>query len=395
MAKLTIRDIAALAGLSKSTVSLVLNNSPKVDPATRRHVLAVIRRHNYVPSFAAKALAKGSTRLIGMIVPGLSWHMVASINLGVAAVLETTGFDIILYTATNDRDYDPIIERILTSSMASGLLVVTNQQPLEPLVQLHRDGLPVVLINTLGTYIDLPSVTADNYEGALTAVNHLLQLGHERIACVQGLMEFQCCQDRYRAYLDALRAAGIQPDPELTKPGEFNPEVARSRSRELFDLPKRQRPTAVFAHSDVTAYAVMKAAADAGLRVPEDVSVIGFDDIESAAHVPPPLTTIHQPFMEMGRHAAELLLAAIRSGESLAGEGITEPSTTEPSATEPPTAAPLAAGDEPVRVSLPTRLIVRASCGPVPVARDRRAKSPLPAAVAGPPLPATEAGAPV
>ena len=91
MAKLTIRDIAALSGLSKSTVSLVLNNSPKVDPATRRHVLAVMRRHNYVPSFAATALAKGSTRLIGMIVPGLSWHMVASINIGVAAVTERTG----------------------------------------------------------------------------------------------------------------------------------------------------------------------------------------------------------------------------------------------------------------------------------------------------------------
>ncbi|MFC5267527.1 LacI family DNA-binding transcriptional regulator [Kribbella qitaiheensis] len=363
MAKLTIRDIAALSGLSKSTVSLVLNNSPKVDPATRRHVLAVIRRHNYVPSFAATALAKGSTRLIGMIVPGLSWHMVASINIGVAAVTERTGFDIILYTATNDRDYGPLIDRILTSSMSSGLLVVTHEQPLEPLVQLHEDGMPVVLVNTLGTEVALPSVTADNYEGASAAMDYLLQLGHERIACVQGRMQYQCCQDRYRAYLDALRAAGIQPDPELTKPGDFNPDQIRARSRELFALPVGRRPTAVFAHSDVTAYSVMTAASDAGLRVPEDVSVIGFDDIESAAQIRPPLTTIQQPFVEMGKRAADLLLTAIRANDERAND--------ERSGDQDGEQVP--AG--PVRLSMPTSLIVRSSCGPVPVTRIRRGRS--------------------
>jgi LacI family transcriptional regulator len=371
MAKLTIRDIAALAGLSKSTVSLVLNNSPRVDPATRRHVLAVIRRHNYVPSFAATALAKGSTRLIGMIVPGLSWHMVASINLGVAAVTERTGFDIILYTAANDRDvYDPVIDRILASSMSSGLLVVTDRQPLDPLVALHRDGMPVVLVNTVGTPVDLPSVAADNYGGALLAVNHLLQLGHERIACVQGLMRFQCCQDRYRGYLTALREAGIQPDPELTKPGEFNPETARTRARELFALPKRQRPTAVFAHTDVTAYAVIKAAADSGLRVPEDVSVIGFDDIESAAQIHPPLTTIQQPFVEMGKRAASLLLEQIQAADDRAADAAGK--TDEPDR-DRRDAAP--ANPSPVQLSMPTSLIVRASCGPVPVTRDRPGRS--------------------
>ncbi|MEU4293289.1 LacI family DNA-binding transcriptional regulator [Kribbella sp. NPDC026596] len=363
MAKLTIRDIAALSGLSKSTVSLVLNNSPKVDPATRRHVLAVMRRHRYVPSFAATALAKGSTRLIGMVVPGLSWHMVASINIGVAAVTERSGFDIILYTATNDRDYGSLIDRILTSSMASGLLVVSHEQPLEPLVQLHQEGLPVVLVNTIDADVDLPSVTADNYDGALTAMDHLMQLGHERIACVQGRMVYRCCQDRYRGYLDALRGAGIQPDPELTKPGDFLPDQIRSRSRELFALPPDQRPTAVFAHSDVTAYAVMTAAAEAGLRVPEDVSVIGFDDIESAAQIRPPLTTIQQPFVDMGRRAAEMLLAAIGPND------------------EEPDAAPDGedAGAEPAadlpRLVMPTSLIVRASCGPVPVTRSPRGRS--------------------
>lgn len=372
MPKLTIRDVAALAGVSKSTVSLVLNNSPKVDPGTRRHVLAVIRRHNYVPSFAATALAKGSTRLIGMIVPGLTWQMVASINLGVAKVAERIGFDIILYTATNDRaDYSSVIDRILTSSMVSGLLVVPNMQPLDPLVQLSRDGLPVVMVNTLDTPVDLPYVTVDNYAGAVTAVNHLLQLGHERIACVQGLMQFRCSQDRYRGYLDALRAAGIQPDPELTKAGEFSPETARARSRELFALPKGQRPTAVFAHSDITAYAVIKAAAEVGLRIPEEVSVVGFDDIESAAQISPSLTTIRQPFTEMGTRAAELLMAAIRTSNERADDGSTHGSRADD---EPTVEAADGAPAELVRLEMPTTLTVRASCGPVPVARERRGR---------------------
>jgi len=202
-------------------------------------------------------------------------------------------------------------------------------------------------------------VTADNYEGALTAMDHLLQLGHERIACVQGRMEYKCCQDRYLGYLDALRKAGIQPDPELTKPGDFVPEQVRARSRELFSLPEAQRPTAVFAHSDVTAYGVMTAAAEAGLRVPEDVSVIGFDDIESAAQIRPPLTTIQQPFVEMGKRAAGLLLDAIGNND--------DQSDSEQDSQH--------VSPDPVRLIMPTSLIVRSSCGPVPVTRTRRGRS--------------------
>ncbi|MCL2732060.1 MAG: LacI family transcriptional regulator, partial [Actinomycetia bacterium] len=117
MAKLTIRDIARLSGLSKSTVSLVLNNSPKVDPETRRRVIAVMREHNYVPSFAATALAKGNTGLIGMIVPGLTWRFMADINYGVAKVVEDTKYEIVLFTSTNERDYGGAIDRVMSSGL--------------------------------------------------------------------------------------------------------------------------------------------------------------------------------------------------------------------------------------------------------------------------------------
>src|SRR5258706_1121655 len=197
MRKLTIRDIAQLAGLSKSTVSLVLNNSPKVDPATRDRVIEVMRSHNYTPSSAATALAKGRTPFIGMIVPGLTWHMVAAVNWGVASVIEQSPYEIILYTSTNEKDYTALVERITTSGLSAGLLVVTHDQPLDPLEKLHRSGLPVALVNTLGTPSGLPSVQADNYEGTRIALRHLAGAGHTRIACVQGPMTFTCCQDRY------------------------------------------------------------------------------------------------------------------------------------------------------------------------------------------------------
>lgn len=337
MEKVTIRDIARLAGVSKSTVSLVINNSARVDSATRRRVLAVIREHNYVPSATASALAKGRLPFIGMIVPGLTWRMVAPINFGVASVIERTPYEIILYTSTNDRDYGPVIERMLASGLSAGVVVISQDQAMKPLLDLHEHGVPVVLVNTLGSDFDLPSVEADNYEGAYGAVRHLLDLGHRRIASLAGPATYPCCQDRQRGYEDALSEAGVPVDPTLTLQSEFEPPKARELVRDLLDHP--DRPTAVFAHNDVTAYAAMEAAADRGLRVPEDLSVAGFDDIPSSAHVKPALTTVSQPFEEMGAQAARMLLATISPG---------------------------AEGQAAARVHLPTTLIVRDSTGPAP-----------------------------
>ena len=349
MRKLTIRDIAQLAGLSKSTVSLVLNNSPKVDPATRERVLDVMRKHNYTPSSAATALAKGRSPFIGMIVPGLTWHMVAAVNYGVASVIERSPYEIILYTSTNEKDYSSLVDRVTTSGHSAGLLVVTHDQPLGPLEELHRSGLPVVLVDTLGNRSSVPSITADNYEGTRITLRHLLELGHTRIACVQGLMTYPCCQDRYRGYLDGLAEAGIDADPQLTVNGGFHPPTIRERVTELFAL--TDRPTAIVAQNDNTAYAVMQAAMDCGLRVPQDVSVVGFDDIASSVDTHPPLTTVRQPFPEMGRAAAELLLATIDgTGDLETGE----------------------------RRVMPTSLILRESTGPAPSRPYRAASSPSP-----------------
>lgn len=340
MAKLTIRDIAQLSGLSKSTVSLVLNNSPKVDPETRRRVVEVMRRHNYVPSFAATALAKGDTGLIGMIVPGLTWRFMADINYGVAVVVEHTKYEIVLFTSTNEQGYDGVVDRILSSGLSAGLLVVAHdRQPLDRLAELNRGGLPIVLIDTLGAQNELPSVGADNYAGGLAAGRHLLELGHRRIASILGPTDHPYVRERLRGLRDALTAADILPDPALEAETGFDHEAIRERTRELMALPAGSRPTAIFAFHDSAAFTLLDELTACGMRVPDDVSVIGFNDIDAASHVRPALTTIRQPFTDMGRRAAQFLLDALNPAAQAAGEQ---------------------------HLVLPTELIVRDSTGAAP-----------------------------
>jgi LacI family transcriptional regulator len=336
MARLTIRDIARLSGLSKSTVSLVLNDSPKVDPETRRRVLEVMRKHNYVPSFAATALANGNTGLIGMIVPGLTWRFMANINYGVAKVVEDTKYEIVLFTSTNESDYGGAIDRVRSSGLCAGLIVVTHdQQSLEGLADLHQSGLAIVLVDTLGAESELPGVGADNYTGGLLTGRHLVELGHRRVASVLGPLNHPYVQERRRGLHTALREAGIEPDPELEVETGFEEALIRERTRELMELPMDRRPTALFVYHDSAAFTVLDELAEAGVRVPEDVSVVGFNDIDAAAHVRPALTTVRQPFADMGYRAAEILLAAIDRAD-----------------------------DTPQRIVLPTELIVRDSTGP-------------------------------
>lgn len=310
--RLTIRDIARLASVSKSTVSLVLNESPKVDPATKRHVLHVMRLHNYVPSFAATALSRGNTGLIGMIVPGLTWPFMADINFGVAKVVEDTKYEIVLFTNTTEHSYSPILDRILTSGLCAALLVVAaHEQPLEPLIELHRGGLPSVLINTLGQDSELPSVGIDNYAGGVAVGRHLVSLGHRRIASVLGPTDHPYVQDRLRGLRDTLAEAGIAPDTSLELDTDFMEESIRAGVRELLALPPDRRPTAIFAFHDTAAFNIMDEVHLAGLAVPDDLSVVGFDDIDAASHVRPALTTIRQPFFDMGARAAGLVLNAL------------------------------------------------------------------------------------
>src|SRR5579872_4527547 len=355
--KLTIKDIARLAGVSKATVSRVLNQKLDVDPATRERILRIMEEQGFVPNIAASGLAGGRSRLLGALVPSLTWPLVPELMRGVAEVVGSTSYEIILYSITDvnhEKDRSDVIDRIVGTHLVAGLIAVFPGASVKHLAELHSRDFPVVLIDDQeippeGT----PWISIDNRLGAYEATRHLISLGHRRIAHIQGPLKYQVSHDRYQGYCDALNEAGIALDPTLVMEGDFMPPSGRMCAETFFTLPVNQRPTAIFAGSDYMAYGVIAAAKQHALRVPEDIAVVGFDDNPSSAHMDPALTTVRQPFYEMGRRASEILLALVDAPRPVNG--------LNHNGWMP--GAPTSIFDEQIRIKMPTSLIVRASCG--------------------------------
>ncbi len=358
--KLTIQDIARLAGVSKATVSRVLNHKPDVDPVTRERILRIMDEQGFVPSATAAGLAGGRPRMIGVLVPSLLSPFIPEIVQGVAEVIENSSYELILYTNKDcngiphnkDRS-NAALDRILDARLTAGLVAILPGSSSERLTQLYEQGFPIVMIDDQGQPTSIPWVGADNRNGAYQAVRHLISLGHQRIAHIKGPASFQCSQDRYEGYCQALLEAGLTPDPALVMQGTFEIPSGRAAAQALFTL--AERPSAIFAANDDMAWGVLEVAEQFGLRVPEDVAVTGFDDMPPSVHKRPPLTTVKQPFHEMGRRAAELLLWRVEKPR---------PVSTFP-ALASYTTSPLipSAYNEPIRMLLETNLIVRESCG--------------------------------
>lgn len=317
--KLTIRDIARLAGVSTATVSRVLNQKPDVDPLTREHVLQIIAAHGFVPSVNASGLA-GRSRLLGVLVPSFTWPFVAEILRGVTEGMKDTSYELILYSASEvTREYDAssVIDRILTTQLTAGVLAVFPGHLSKQIVRLHLNNLPVVMIDDQEQIPSVPWIGADNQNGAYMAVRHFLQLGHRRIAHIQGPAKYLCSRERHQGYCRALQEYGLEPSAELMLSGDFLEDTGYQAGRQLLSLPVAQRPTAIFVASDLMAYGVCTAAAEYGLRIPQDVALIGFDDIPSSALFRPTLTTVHQPFFEMGQLAANLLISMLNTPQRI------------------------------------------------------------------------------
>jgi LacI family transcriptional regulator len=373
--KRTIADIAQLAGVSKATVSRVLNHKPDVDPSTRERILRIMEDVGFVPSITASGLAGGRSRLIGLLVPSFTWPLIPDIVRGVAEVAGNTIYEIVLYSLNDKTREDhkgDVIDHILSTNLIAGLLAILPGQSSRYIVRLHQLGFPVVMIDDQALPPAMPWVGADNFTGAYDAVRHLLHLGHRRIAHIQGPLRFLCSRERYRGYCQALQEVGIPVDPALVIEGDFEIAGGESAAYTLLTLPPAQRPTAIFAGSDQMAFGTLAAAIELGLRVPDDLALVGFDDIYSSAHIQPPLTTVKQPFCEMGQRAAALLLSLLDRASQQFGSTYPYPYPTfkqVKSETTLPTDE--RESDEPIRIFLSTSLVVRASCG-----SGLRAKAP-------------------
>jgi LacI family transcriptional regulator len=306
-ATVTIHDVAKTAGVSVSTVSRVLNDKDDVAPETYENVRRVIRELGYASSLAAKSMRSRKTNVIGLIMPNVGEPFTIEVMKGVNRAIDDLKYDLIIYTsgspsfenwAAREQHY----VSLLNGSITDGMIVVV------PTIKTFSTTYPLVAIDPHKESTSFPSVIATNHAGAMAGMEYLLSLGHRRIGFIGGRSELQSAVRRLQGYQDSLRQANIPLAPELIQMGDYSTAMGFSCTQRLLNLP--DPPTAIFAANDQSALGVLKAAKEAGVRVPDELSVIGFDNIPEADYCG--LTTVDQFIDRMGYVATEMLVDLIR-----------------------------------------------------------------------------------
>lgn len=313
----TIRDVAQQAGVGLGTVSRVINGSQSVSDATRQRVLDVIKHLNYVPNPTARRLSLGRTLTIGVIVPFFTRPAEVERLRGIEHTLLDSGYDLILYNVETPEQRDQYFRDIPRRERVDGALIVSLTPRDGDVKPFKKANVPIVLVDAHhASLARLNQVVTDDVAGGRAATQHLLDLGHRRIAylsdCLDEPFNFTSSRDRLIGYQQALQGAGLPFRADFHRQGNHGRPEAHRLAAELLALP--DRPTAIFAASDTQAMGVLEAARDAGLRVPEDLSVIGYDDIEIAEYLG--LTTMSQKLYLSGQRGVELLLAVLSNPEA-------------------------------------------------------------------------------
>lgn len=315
----TIYDLAREAGVGIGTVSRCLNNHPSVSPHTRAKVLDVVKRLSYQPHAYAQRLASKKTNTISTIIPYFTNYFFVQILEGIQDKAAELGFDLILYGVNNPSQAEYYLRRSLTRGHVDGVMFFSMKFPESYIAKFQQINLPIVLVDTFHEKFD--SIRVKNKEGAMIATRHLLQLGHRNIAMINGSLEAQPAKERLEGYRSALEEAGVSFSMDKViiadkgKRDGFNREAGRAAMAELMQMNRlSRRITAVFVASDIQALGVAEVASEMGIRVPEDLAIVGFDDIELAQHVQ--LTTMRQPMYDMGLLALEKLMTRMKNPEA-------------------------------------------------------------------------------
>ena len=306
---ITIQDVADAAGVSVSTVSRVLNGKDDVSEETKENIQRIIEELGYTSSLAARSMRSHSNNVIGVLMVDVSDPFSIEVVRGIGEAIHDYRYDLLIYSSGRPQTRSEALwernqVRTLNGSITDGMIVVT------PVARDLPSNHPLVvidpaLIDSAGGY-----VISTNREGALSGMEHLLSLGHRRIGFVGGLAELLSSRERRQGYEDALRLAGIPVDPLLIRSGDYTEVQGRRCAEELLSL--SQRPTAIFAANDRSALGVLDALRGAGLSVPDDISLLGFDNIPESAIIQPALTTVEQPLREMGATATKMLMHLLR-----------------------------------------------------------------------------------
>jgi LacI family transcriptional regulator len=338
-AKITSKHVAQRAGVSQTTVSFVLNQveNSNISDETRQRVLDAVRELDYVPDVTARALARGRSSNIALILVNPHRQVFIdeyfpAILTGLNEVMQQHGYRILVQLLSDAAHIDVYTRLIRGKEVAGAIINLNPEMPddIDLLLPYVRDHFPLVTLES--AHPEIPSVTVDKLEGTRQIVRHLVRLGHRRIACISyAPIEHTHVLDRLNVYRSVLAEAGIPYDDALFRVGAYDPETGYRAMKSLLES---ERFTALYAMNDVMAFGAMAAIQEAGLRVPEDIAVVGFDDIRLARYASPALTTVHEPNIEHGRRAGELLIDLIN--------GVDPPEN---------------------HINLATRLVVRRSCG--------------------------------
>jgi LacI family transcriptional regulator len=332
---LTLEDIAEQAGVSRSTVSRVVNDNPHVRDHVRQRVLEVIDRTGYRPHAAARTLASQRSSMLGLVVPrGVRTFFTdpyfLHLTQGLVEACNQYNYTLGLFLAGATEEEDKIVPRVSRPGFLDGILVQSGERGDQVIQQLMRSELPLVVIGRPFDRNDVSYIDVDNIDAARNAVLHLIRLGRTRIATIAGPSGLTVGVDRLQGYQRALRDRGMTSEPDLIAEGDFTEAGGYQAMTRLL----QHKPDAVFAASDIMAVGAMRAIRDAGLSIPGDIAMVGFDDLSLPTLPEPPLTTVHQPVQQFGKAAIDLALDLIENG------------------TQPPR-----------RVVMVTELKVRQSCG--------------------------------
>jgi LacI family transcriptional regulator len=331
---LTLEDIGRLAGVSRSTVSRVINDQASVSPDVRERVQEVIRRTGYTPNVAARSLVSGRSGVIGLVIPSRVHALFedpyfSRLIQGISAASNQAGTTLSLFLFQNEEEEAELYPRVVTSRFLDGLILTATRMADPLLARLPTGGFPIVMVGRPDVE-DLSYVDVDNYGGARQAATHLCNLGYRRIGLLGAPVTTTAGVDRLNGFVEGLAACGVALNPSLRVDGDFSEGSGYEAMQEL--IPRR--PEAVFVASDTMAMGALRALREQGTRIPQDMALMGFDGLPASEHSVPALTTIRQPVTETGVRAVRMLKNLV-SGVATA----------------------------PVVEVLPVELVVRESCG--------------------------------
>jgi len=312
-------DVAKLAGVSRTTVSFVLNNFPdsNISENTRQRVIEAARQLNYHPNASGRKLASGKSKMIGLvrlqsIEQVFNDAFLLQVFVGIEQAASKWGFHVLLKHL--DHEKTDGYSQLITENHVDGIILSGPLQNDPELIQLHKEGVPIILLGQMAN-TNIPFVDVNAEFGSKMAVDHLISCGHKRIAMITNAkMEYSSAQQRKSGYLKAIKNAKIKVDESLIKEGDFTPASGYEAMKDLLSLPPY--PTAVFVASDVVAIGAIQAIKQAGLRIPQDIEIIGFDDVPMAEFYDPPLSTVRLPAFDLGRLAGDQLIKMILGNDT-------------------------------------------------------------------------------